>query len=305
MTSVIAFDEITTGSEVRFTVINGVQYLSIRDLIMIICEKDNNHACEVWRNFPEDAKADMKDEISTFQFPGKGQSKQPVITFPGAIEMLMQLPNIGRVRQLRSKGTKIIMRYLAGDKSLIKEIEQNAASDAPIAQMARAAIEPDVEQKRKRNIEDLEIEERRARIEKLRADTFKVNEEAQEKRRVRYAHTLENYTSLCPGEEIDDRARMLFRDNYLNMVLTEKQMITNGDTALPINISLVAGDMKCRLSTEQLKKAGKEAARLYFEKYNKAPGKHRQTVQGISMDVNSYMSTDRDLLEEAIRSVIQ
>jgi len=36
--------------------------------------------------------------------------------------------------------TKILTQYFAGDVSLLKEIEANAASNAPISQMARVAL---------------------------------------------------------------------------------------------------------------------------------------------------------------------
>lgn len=40
----------------------------------------------------------------------------------------------------RSALANILLRYFAGDPSLIREVEANAASDAPVAQMARAAL---------------------------------------------------------------------------------------------------------------------------------------------------------------------
>ena len=90
--AVMPFDEIVSGATVRFTHINGIQYLSIRDLIMHMCGKDNNRAAQTWRELPENQKDEVKKFLSTFQFPGKGQSEQPVITFPGAIRLSMFLP---------------------------------------------------------------------------------------------------------------------------------------------------------------------------------------------------------------------
>jgi hypothetical protein len=36
------------GATVRFTVIDGTQYLSIRDLIQHTCLKDNKQASKIW-----------------------------------------------------------------------------------------------------------------------------------------------------------------------------------------------------------------------------------------------------------------
>ena len=90
--TVIPFDEIVTGGTVRYTYIDGIQYLSVRDLIMHMCCKDNNQAGEVWRRLSDEKKLELNDFCKTFQFPGSGQSKQPVITFPGAIRLAMFLP---------------------------------------------------------------------------------------------------------------------------------------------------------------------------------------------------------------------
>ena len=47
--TVIPFDEIVAGASVRVAVIKGLQYLSVRDLIMHLCGKNNDEAGLVWR----------------------------------------------------------------------------------------------------------------------------------------------------------------------------------------------------------------------------------------------------------------
>ena len=95
--AVIPFDEIVPGASVRFTCIDGKQYMSIRDIIMHMCGKDNHRAAEVWRNIPEINKNELAPDCNNFQFPGVGQSKQPVINFPGALKLSMFLPGTGSV----------------------------------------------------------------------------------------------------------------------------------------------------------------------------------------------------------------
>ena len=87
MSDVISFDEIVSCATVRVTIIDGVQYLSIRDMIMHLCDKNSNNAGGVWRDFSDDKKNEVQDFILNFQFPGRGQSVQPVITFPGALKL--------------------------------------------------------------------------------------------------------------------------------------------------------------------------------------------------------------------------
>jgi hypothetical protein len=120
----IQLDEISPGARIRFTVINDVQYLSVRDFIICVCNKNQNDAGEVWRKLSLDAKNKVKHLVLEFQFPGRGQSPQPVITFQGSIKLIMFLPG-KRVKQCRSQITEIISRYLDGDVSMCDEIKHN------------------------------------------------------------------------------------------------------------------------------------------------------------------------------------
>ena len=140
--SVMQFDELVPGSTVRFAVIDKVQYLSIRDLIMIVCDKSGNYALEVWRRLPEDKKNEVHAFCVNFKFPGRGQQKQPLITFPGALKLMMWLPG-SQAKAFRTKVTEIITRYFAGDKSLLHDIQANAESSSPINEAARASLESD------------------------------------------------------------------------------------------------------------------------------------------------------------------
>jgi len=82
--------ELTGGTEsVRFTVINGGTYMSVRDIIMVVCKKDNNMVGEVWRNTSDKQKEELQDSILNFQFPSQGQRVQPVITLEGAMTQLI------------------------------------------------------------------------------------------------------------------------------------------------------------------------------------------------------------------------
>ena len=94
MSAVMSLDEIVPGATVRFTVIDGKQYMSVRDVIMHVCGKDKNQTAEIWRRMSDENKAALSTYCNTYQFPGRGQSEQPVITFPGAILLNMFLPGI-------------------------------------------------------------------------------------------------------------------------------------------------------------------------------------------------------------------
>ena len=121
----IPFDEIEAGATVRYAVIKeDQQYLSIRDIIMHICGKNMNDAGEVWRKFSLDKKEALSQDLAVYQFPGRGNSLQPVITFPGSIKLVMMLPG-KRAQLYRNKFAEIVSRYFNGDCELIHEIKDN------------------------------------------------------------------------------------------------------------------------------------------------------------------------------------
>ena len=58
------------------------------------------------------------------------------MSFDHALELIFALPG-KMAKTLRLKFVSVIKRYFAGDKSLVAEIEANAVSTGPIAQLAR------------------------------------------------------------------------------------------------------------------------------------------------------------------------
>jgi len=135
----IPFDDIAQNSSVRVAVVDGVQYLSIRDIIMVMCDKNGNHANEIWRRVPENFKEEVNAFCVNLRFKGPGQKAQPVIQFQGALKMMMWLPG-EKAKTFRSKAAEILTRYYAGDKTLLEEVWANAQASAPINEAARAAL---------------------------------------------------------------------------------------------------------------------------------------------------------------------
>ena len=120
----IPFDDIVEGSTVRLTEIDGVQYLSIRDIIMHVCDKSSQDAAQIWRRMSDDKVSKLGQFLNVFQFPGRGQQIQPVITLPGSIRLVMILPG-ERAKQYKWIFAGIISRYLDGDDEMCLEIKEN------------------------------------------------------------------------------------------------------------------------------------------------------------------------------------
>ena len=59
----ISFNELVSGSEgVRYTDVDAVPYMSVRDIIMVVCGQNNKRASETWQRLPEE----YKNEVSAF-----------------------------------------------------------------------------------------------------------------------------------------------------------------------------------------------------------------------------------------------
>jgi hypothetical protein len=219
----LPFDEIVPGAIVRFCVIDGVQYLSIRDMIMCVCGKNNDEAGLVWRRMSPERLSEVRSYCSNFQFHGQGQSEQPVITFAGALKLIMILPGEA-AKKHRSAMADILRRYFAGDASLLDEIERNQASDSPIAQMARASLAAEggsgtIEDSHKRKREELELAKIEAEIEVM-TNTSRMQ-------------VMDKYHSYCLDTVLDERAKVMFKEALLNSLMVKQGDSTDGKAILP------------------------------------------------------------------------
>lgn len=123
----IPFDEIAAGSSARVCVIENMQHLSVRDILMHVCSLSTVRANEKWRLLPDEVKNEVAEFLGNFQFPGKGNKSEPVITFKGALKLVMMISG-EKAALYRSSMAKILTRYYAGDGSLLEEVEANAQS---------------------------------------------------------------------------------------------------------------------------------------------------------------------------------
>ena len=72
MAQLILFAELTGGTEtVRFTVIKEKTYMSIRDIIMVVCKKDKDMAGRVWRDLDKTHKKELRHFCRTSNFQGR------------------------------------------------------------------------------------------------------------------------------------------------------------------------------------------------------------------------------------------
>jgi hypothetical protein len=127
-----SFAEIVDGRDASVRVTDDNMLVAV-DLVMVMSGKERDYSGQILRRLPDEVFPSCKLHDRVFQ--GKGNASVKAVSFQNAIELIMVLP--GKIaKETRSKFADIIRRYLGGDKSLITEIEANAASDSPIAGLA-------------------------------------------------------------------------------------------------------------------------------------------------------------------------
>jgi hypothetical protein len=128
---------------------------SVYNFINLACNKGGKYAYNVWDQLTSE-KSGYKDELEelvTYEYL-KGLSteiqdlsntkktrrrKTPVMTLRGLQRLMMMLD--GKVAaEFRAIVEGVFSRYVAGDRSMLQEIQANAVSDAPIHQAYRQAL---------------------------------------------------------------------------------------------------------------------------------------------------------------------
>jgi hypothetical protein len=303
-----SFAEIVSGERASVKVTHDGLFYAV-DLVMAVSGKERNSAARDLRDIPNELFESTK--IVKRQLSSGHETK--LVSFENGIDLIMVLPGT-TAKKIRGKFAKIIKRYIAGDKTLVSEIESNATSTDPIAQLARASLAADApvedtqELVRKRKRDDLELA-------KLELDVQERTEIVKAKSLANRATELANlnamttsYGVLCQDTVMDERARMMFKDNYLNISMMKVGLIgcaptTGGQANTPISVSMVAADMGLtKLTRPELISAGAAIASRYKDAHNgDAPSKHAQICAGKSTLVNTYFECDRALLEDVLR----
>jgi hypothetical protein len=224
----------------------------------------------------------------------------------------------------------VFTRVMAGDQSLIEVINANAASDAPVNQIYRQALaqEPVVVDElsltRKRRMEELEIEMFEAEVETKKAEIEAMKAEVEAKKlanaamardsiREHIIKVTDRYHELCQDTVIDERARLMLKDGFLNMAMAAQQgqpgqgsqaLIANGSQVSPnkpISLSSVAVELGFKIPDNEFIGIGKKVSGRYFQLHGKTPPKHDQLIKGKVTLVNSYTESDRPIVEEVLR----
>jgi hypothetical protein len=295
----LSFASIVQGrdSSVRIT---DDGFLDVVDTVMVVTGKNCNHSNELLRNLKSSL---FSNEKLVMRNGRRYAAPKDIIT------LIMVLP--GKIaKEIRSQFAAIIEDYIqkhaVTDEEGTVHIPAPAACDAP-------------DKKRQLQMEEFEMQivmdERKQQLSMMVSEAQMKAADAQMKVMSVQKMLMDTYALLCPNQVMDDRARLLFKDNILNLasqstparaqLAIEDGGVGGGVSAgvspnKPITISTLAAEIGYRFDNGQLQKIGKKAAAAYREKYSESPPKHEQMVGQASIMVNSYTERDRGLLEGVI-----
>jgi hypothetical protein len=109
---------------------------------------------------------------------------------------------------------------------------------------------------------------------------------------------------------MDDAARIMFKDQFLNMAMGDYKCLTSATTNTEdeaisekkhITVNTVASEMGLVLKGKDAQQIGVTLKQMYFDRYQRGPAKHEQMVGGAMRNVNSYAERDKLMMREAIK----
>jgi hypothetical protein len=299
-------------------------WFSVYDFVNFVCDKDPKgpYAKSTFQRLIKN-DSEYAKEVDTLciglKFAGRGQQLTPCMTIRGLQRLLMILG--GKVAaEYRAIAEGVMTRYLAGDTTLLAEIRANAASNTPLNQACRAALEQEPVTGKRKEMEDLEISERQAKLADMHVKTQENGIKNQENS-IKNIHLFaETMAFLDADWKQDARLVRQTKDLLQNAVnrfgggggggggVTQPAIEGPAptsyrfDPAASITVSGVAQAMGVRLQPGDAAAIGKAAKRAYAAKHGVDPERHKQWVDGAERLVCSYTEADRSLLEEAVQA---
>ena len=302
--SVLSFEEIIQGRDSSVRVTDDSLLYAV-DLVMAMTGHTRDNAGKTLRRL--DPAKFHPDKLSERQISSRGGPMTKLVTFENALLLVMILPG-ETAKEVRIQFRDIIQRYLSGDKTLKDEIDVNAASNTPIALLARGNMSSESDLSLvgfKRRREELELFRLEHEI-----NTLIVENRAKEQTRL-FEATAELERIRDPTRtNMDERTRLLYQDTLQNTFLNTQvvppagqQCIANGPSPnTPISISSVAVAMGYKPTTDDSKRIGMDLRKRYIQLHGKPPPKHDQLCDGRVTSVNSYVEQDRPLLVDALHA---
>ena len=160
-------------------------YFSVYDFINFVSDRDEcgeAYARETLERLAKEEPwyaSDIAGGCRNLKFHGSGEKETPCMTVNGLLCLLGKLDETNLVKVVRFEIVKgVFTRYLRGDMSLIKEVRENAVSEAPTttpvnAMAAMANCTNPCNPKKRKQIEKLELAEHDLKVRRMGVGTVR------------------------------------------------------------------------------------------------------------------------------------
>lgn len=232
---------------------------------------------------------DYKDKLIYFKFSGRGGKPTPCTTIQG-LQSLLAVLGTKIAAENREILENTLSRVMAGDQSLIEVI--NASPPIHKAAIVAEPVAPGLNEYvvgKKREREELEHKMRLAQ-----------SRLAHVQNSVGFLQSL----NINIDEQMKAQLELFIKQNM--MLSLEGEQDNKHVEPERLYVSGVAKKMGFKPNEAQRMKIGSVMLAKYQARYNgKIPEKRDQTVGDEDVRVNVYLPRDRDLMEEAVREVME
>jgi hypothetical protein len=202
---IISFSEVVQGRDTTVRVTDDGMIYAI-DLVVAMTGKDRNDAGQILRRLSNDVFE--RNKLCCRMLVGGGHATK-LVGFNNAIELVMVLP--GKIaKKTRIHFVNIIRRYFAGDSTLAHELSANARSSSPVAVLARASIKSHTFEETENS---LSLKRKREELEILQLE-----QDLKAQMQANISSLTMDYDRICSNTTMDERAKLVFRNCYLNII---------------------------------------------------------------------------------------
>jgi hypothetical protein len=261
-----------------------------------------------------DPKIHQKSMVESYK---KGNNKyQTIIHRRVAIQFAQSNPSIAW------ELSDVLDKYIRGDLSLIPDLVRRSDElNGTVTQNVQVATTENAYRNeietRKRKLDEIEFEERAVNLRDMQM--------TQREREMKHSLIMIDLYKQAFGPEMTEREQIYAKD-FTKFILEREikrisqpllqiggpqPILTHIDSMAfqnkEISIALIAYRLNLKLSNHMYSQVGKIMKKLWQQRYKTTenPPKGKQVFQGKVLDVNTYYEEDADLMERAIREVME
>ena len=136
--------------------LEGYHRISVRDIIAVVCQENQNRSAEIWRTLNPKVHAELEPYKVDHKFKGKGQQVQPVLNLTGILKLILMLPG-KNATLFKGSVAQILVNYLAKtEDQLIPGFQLDQNQQVLLREMAQSECVTDVKTEKQFSVDENE-----------------------------------------------------------------------------------------------------------------------------------------------------